>query len=202
MRLSIFTMLALVAAMPAAADDLDAQAVAMFEATYSKDQCFSYDASTSAPTRREVTIDGMSGPETVTTFEFTCITGAYNMISAFLIYDANQGLRPLGFAVPQLDIQYQQTGESTEDSAQASLERMDVSGYKTVMMLANPSVDEKTGEITSYEKWRGVGDASASGHWALTRDGYVLSDYEVDPTYDGAINPVVVLENGQPPATE
>ena len=58
----------------------------------------------------------------------------------------------------------------------------------------NSEYDEATRSITSYAKWRGLGDASSSGTW-MFRDGtFTLVKYEVDASYDEEINPETVLD--------
>lgn len=79
MRIEAPFVIALLTAMPAAADDLDVRAVAMFEAAYGPDQCLRYRNDREAPTRREFVVEDTSRDITVTTYEFACDLGAYNL---------------------------------------------------------------------------------------------------------------------------
>jgi hypothetical protein len=53
--------------------------------------------------------------------------------------------------------------------------------------------------LTSWSKWRGVGDASANGTWAFKNGRFVLVKYDVDASYDGEINPQTVIDYDSPP---
>ncbi|WP_411837382.1 hypothetical protein [Paracoccus sp. ME4] len=193
MRIEAPFVIALLTAMPAAADDLDVRAVAMFEAAYGPDQCLHYRNDRQAPTRREFVVEDTSRDITVTTYEFACDLGAYNLRQAFLIHTEADGLRPVAFASPVPDVHYRQTAENKDDPYVGPVERIDIVGYKTSMTSINPEVDETTGQIVTREVWRGIGDASSSGIWDLTAGGYVLRRYEIDATYNGEVDPVTVL---------
>ena len=58
----------------------------------------------------------------------------------------------------------------------------------------NSGYDEDTKTITSYSKWRGVGDASSAGTWIFRNGEFALVKYEVDASYDGEINPETVID--------
>lgn len=197
MRIQAISLLAILAATPSPADDLDAQAIEMFEAVYGSEQCLHYAQERPAPTRREFQVEGYSEEVTVTTFEFDCALGAYNEVQAFLLHTDLDGLRPASFATPVLDIAYQETEENRDDPSVGPVESLDIVGYRAATILINPSIDDATGQIITEERWRGIGDASSSGVWDLTTDGYVLRSYEVDATYDGEIDRMTVLDLGQ-----
>lgn len=195
MRLILVTGLGLLAALPAAADDLQARAVAMFEAAFSEDQCRNYRPERPAPQRRQVVLeDDISGPQTVTTFEFDCDFGAYNEVKAFLIHTEVDGLRVASFAAPVPDVHYAVTPDTQNDPWAGPVERIDIAGYDSSTVLINPAVDDTTGRIVTWEKWRGIGDAASSGTWDLTAGGYVLRRYEIDASYDGEHDPLTVLD--------
>ncbi|MCO6362299.1 DUF1176 domain-containing protein [Paracoccus sp. 08] len=197
MRIQAIALLAILAATPSLADDLDAQAIHMFEAVYGSEQCPYYAQEKPSPTRREFQVEGYSEAVTVTTVEFDCALGAYNEVQAFLIHTEMDGLRPASFATPVLDIAYVETAENRDDPAVGPVESLDIVGYKAAATLINPSIDDATGQIVTEERWRGLGDANSSGVWDLTADGYVLRSYEVDATYDGEVDRVTVLDLGQ-----
>lgn len=164
-------------AMPASADDLDDRADAMFRAIFDRDACLAYHADPAAPVRRAFTI----GERTITTFEYLCNIGAYNVTNVFLMHSEHAGLRPATFAAPVPDVPETEGGT------------LGLAGYESRLTLINPEVDQK-GRIITREKWRGIGDASSSGVWDLTPDGYVLRRFEIDATFDGKQNPVVVFD--------
>lgn len=121
-------------------------------------------------------------------FRFYCGAGAYNENHVYYLFTEADGLRELQFATPDLDIRY------VDDNEEGKLESVTIIGYKTDDALVNSSYDDATKSITSFAKWRGVGDASSSGTW-IFRDGtFSLVKYDVDASYDGEINPETVLD--------
>ncbi|WP_116084450.1 hypothetical protein [Tropicimonas sp. IMCC34011] len=200
MRLIACTALATLVSFPALADELEEEAVALFEAAYPEDQCWSYYESRPAPQRREFTVEGGAEPETVTTFEFTCVSAAYNVVKAVLVHTQIDGLRVQSFAYPAMDITYE--GGSDVDAPVGPVERIEIVGYGTKSVVTTPVTDEETGQIVAEEKWRGIGDAGTSGTWELTSGGYILTGFEIDATYNGEIDPVTVLKAGEPVTAE
>lgn len=194
MRIGAVSLIALLAGLPAVADELDARAVAMFEGLFGEDQCPHYARERPAPVRRAFQVAEHAREVTVTTFEFDCALGAYNEVQAVLMHTELNGLSPAAFAVPVLDVVYRPTAENRDDPSAGPVERIGILGYGTATTLINPSFDARTGQIVTAERWRGLGDASASGVWDLTPAGYVLRRYEVDATYDGEVDPVTVLD--------
>ena len=192
MRISFLFALTLALPQAAAADDLQARAIALFEALQTEGQCPTYLQDRAAPTRRQFTVQGPEGDQPVTTFEFTCDAGAYNLVQTFLIHTDSDGLRPLSFAMPVARMP--ETSESGGEPLAESGAGIQISGYRTAPTLINASVDDITGRIVTTEKWRGLGDAGASGTWDLTAAGYVLRRYQIDATYDGQVDPVIVLD--------
>lgn len=184
-------LIAITLALPwaAAADDLDARAVALFEALQADDRCPTYAQDRPAPARRQFMVSTPTGDQQVTTFEFTCDAGAYNLVQVFLIHSERDGLRPLSFAVPLTQVDQPSDEGVWEPEAGPG-----ITGYGTTFTLINPTVDETTGRIVTTEKWRGLGDAGTSGTWDLTPEGYVLRSYRIDATYDGQLDPVTVLD--------
>nr|WP_162623828.1 DUF1176 domain-containing protein [Paracoccus saliphilus] len=142
------------------------------------------------------------GEQPVTIFESTCDAGAYNLVQAFLIHTDRDGLRPLSFAVPVVQIPDEHSRDHDQGFPATPGAALAITGYGTTMTLINPSVDEATGQIATMEKWRGLGDAGASGVWDLTATGYVLRRYMIDATYNGRIDPVTVLDLPGPVAAE
>lgn len=174
----------------------------MFEAMTTSDQCMQYYTDRPAPIRREVNVNEPEGPVTVTAFEFACDVGAYNEVRAYLIHTPIGGLRPAAFTTPVFDVHYTETADNKDDPAMGPVDRIEITGYIARPYLINPAFDEATGQITTSEKWRGLGDASSSGTWDLTAEDYALRRYDVDATYDGTHNPVTVLDLRGAPAAE
>ena len=126
-------------------------------------------------------------------FQFFCNGGAYNISQVYLMTDGEGPVEPVSFAVPELDIRYE------NDDLEGAVEEMTQLGMITRVELVNSSYDPDTQAIVSSEKWRGVGDASASGRWIFRYGAFSLVSYEVDATYDGEINPEQIIGYGEAP---
>lgn len=126
-------------------------------------------------------------------FRFACNFGAYNVTHIYLMSTGDEPVEPVYFAVPELDIRYE------NDDMEAGLREMAQIGLITRAELVNSEYDPGTQAITSFEKWRGVGDASSSGRWIFRYGAFSLVEYEVDPTYDGEINPQEILNFNETP---
>ena len=121
-------------------------------------------------------------------FRFFCSVGAYNETHVYYLHEDIEGLRELQFATPELDIRYE------NDDYEGKVESVRTIGYYADGSLVNSAYDEATKSVTSYSKWRGVGDASSSGTWIFRNGEFALIKYEVDASYDGEINPETVLD--------
>ena len=124
---------------------------------------------------------------------FFCSMAAYNESAVYYVSDDVDGVRQLQFASPELDIRYE-NGDS-----EGKVEAVNVTGFKTDDELLNSDYDDKTRTITSYAKWRGVGDASSSGTYLFRNGDFSLVQYDVDASYDGEINPQTVVDYNTPP---
>jgi Protein of unknown function (DUF1176) len=124
----------------------------------------------------------------VTLYQFECTRGAYNLGQVFFVRNGFDELQPLTFAEPDIHVNYE--NEDTEGKVVG----IDVIGFNASNILINSSVDAAKATVTSASKWRGVGDASSSGVWVLRQGRFVLSTYEVDASYDGQINPQMLLD--------
>lgn len=125
-----------------------------------------------------------------TVFMFPCGSGAYNTVEFYYLNIDQQGPERVTFAEPNYDYKY-----ADEDSAK--LVSMKLAGFTSSGSLINSEFDEKANSVSSFSKWRGVGDASSNGIWVFIDGAFVLKDYEIDPTFDGEINPVSVIKDGQ-----
>jgi Protein of unknown function (DUF1176) len=127
---------------------------------------------------------------TVTLFVFECSRFAYNTSQVFFISD-DIGLRPLTFAVPHLELDY-----APEDVDHEHIKSIAVRGFTSTTELINSSVDQQSQTITTFDKWRGAGDASSNGLWKFDKGEFVLLNFDVDASFDGVNNPTSVLVDG------
>jgi hypothetical protein len=122
-------------------------------------------------------------------YEFACSLYAYNASTVYYLANDYGEINKLAFAEPHMDIKY-------ADDEGAKLKSMVVDGFTASDVLINSSFDAASATLSSFSKWRGVGDASSSGTWKFIEGQFVLKDYEVDPTTDGEINPIKVISDG------
>jgi hypothetical protein len=121
-------------------------------------------------------------------FRFFCTVGAYNEYHVHILADDAGEMLPVSFVVPELDIRYE------DERTMEEVRSIDVIGYTSRPELVNSHYDPDTLTMTAHAKWRGPGDASASGKWIYRSGAFTLVRYEVDATYDGEINPVTVID--------
>lgn len=182
---------------PAAGDAALQKAKAIFRASYAGTcQTLAPDASPSdaEPDIYAIKFHYESEQEEreVRLFRFGCGAGAYNSEEIYFAAEDTGEVRQLHFPEPELDIRY--SSESHE-----KLESMTVVGFTETDQIANSEYDEQAQTITSFAKWRGAGDTSASGTYLFRNGRFTLVKYEVDPTEDGEINPQSVLDYDTPP---
>jgi len=133
--------------------------------------------------------DGENDPKrTGHLYGFLCNRGAYNESHVYFFADDRGELRPVGFATPELDIRY----ENNDD--QSKVEAVYVTGFQSAFELTNSEFDAQTMTLTSFAKWRGVGDASSAGTWIFRNGDFALVKYDVDASYDGAVDPETVVD--------
>lgn len=130
-----------------------------------------------------------SDEEEVTLFRVWCMSGAYNENHAYYLYRDFEGLQPLSFAMPKVDVKYED-----EDVLESPIKSTAVVGFVATGILTNSSFDPETLEITHYARWRGIGDASSSGLWKFEDGDWALKHYEMDASYDEEMNPEVVVD--------
>jgi hypothetical protein len=123
-----------------------------------------------------------------TLYQFYCFSGAYNVNYVYYIKDEWDGVEPVSFAVPAFDVKYK------DDDYDSEVESIKVTGFTTLSMLTNAAFDPETGTINNTAHWRGLGDASSGGRWVFDEGQFVLKSYDVDPSYDGEINPRRIVE--------
>ncbi len=136
--------------------------------------------------------EGSDQDNVTTLYVFSCQLYAYNEAWVFYVHDSVEGLRLLSFAEPHVV-----TTHPKGDDEGAKLESIKVEGFTSATTLINADFDKKTQTITSFSKWRGLADASSNGAWRFARGEFVLKDYDVDPTYNGEMDPISILKDGQ-----
>ena len=135
--------------------------------------------------------EGADEDSVITLFVFSCQLYAYNESSVFYGHEGVEGLRLLSFAEPHVV-----TTHPKGDDDGAKLESIKVDGFTSTTLLINADYDEKTKTITSFNKWRGIADASSNGAWGFARGDFILKDYDVDPTFNEEIDPISILKDG------
>ncbi|MER9081796.1 DUF1176 domain-containing protein [Mesorhizobium sp. M0895] len=135
-----------------------------------------------------------SDPERETRlFHFACSAAAYNENSIYYLSDDVLGVRQLQFAEPEMDIRYE------NNDSDGKLLRMTIVGFQTSGWATNSDYDEETRTITTFNKWRGIGDASSSGTYLFRNGDFSLVQYDVDASYDGEENPQMVVDYNTAP---
>lgn len=179
---------------PAFADDLDDRATAVFSAAF-QDACmgaFLEDGRLIEPPQRfAVTSPASYGgdPAPMVLWIFRCNIGAYNVQSVALAHSEMNGIMPLAFAKPDLNIVLEDP-----DDYESAVKEVQIAGWSSSPFLVNPEVDAAQGEIRQIGYWRGIGDASDRAVWRLVDESFRLVRYEVDASYDGEVNPAVLAE--------
>jgi hypothetical protein len=185
---------ALALAAPALADDLDARATAVFSAAFA-DSCFSAfleDGSLITPPERVSLSSPMTYGEAPVPMElwlFRCNIGSYNVQSVVIGYSEAEGVGVLSFARPDLDIVLEDP-----DNLDSAVREVRIVGWSASPVVVNAEIDAATGEMREIGYWRGVGDASSAAVWRLADQSFRLVRYDVDPTYDGAVNPTTLWQ--------
>lgn len=124
-------------------------------------------------------------------YRLFCGSGAYNLQHVYMAWDADSGLRTLSFAQPSLDIRYKPDSDT-------ELDGISVTGYAATQVLVNSGVDTAAQTISGQSCWRGICDASSAGIWVLDQGEFRLDRYLVDPTYDGEVNPISIVDATAP----
>ena len=127
----------------------------------------------------------------VSLFVLDCTLAAYNATQVYYLSETSgKTLKLLSFPEPHMNIKY-------VDEESTKLKSMAVDGFDATHELTNSDFDPKTNSISSFAKWRGIGDASSIGEWFFVDGQFILKNYDVDPTYDGETNPITVIKNGK-----
>lgn len=133
--------------------------------------------------------DASAAPETAQLFRFSCALAAYNETHVFFLKSGNEPLQPLALAEPVLKIDY-------EDQEGAVLKAMAVAGYETQFEAVNSDFDPANNSLSTFSKWRGLGDSSSNAQYVFQDGRFVLWLYDADPTSNGEMDPLRLIENG------
>ncbi|MEI8715989.1 DUF1176 domain-containing protein [Mesorhizobium sp. ISC11] len=126
-------------------------------------------------------------------FHFSCSAAAYNESSVYYMTDETSAVQQLQFAEPKMDIRYE------NNDSNGKLLGMSIVGFQTSGWAVNSDYDEATQTITTFNKWRGVGDASDAGTYLFRNGNFSLVQYDVDASYDGEQNPETVVDYNTAP---
>ncbi|MCA0031699.1 DUF1176 domain-containing protein [Mesorhizobium sp. B263B2A] len=126
-------------------------------------------------------------------FHFSCSAAAYNESSVYYMTDELSAVQQLQFAEPKMDIRYE------NNDSNGKLLGMSIVGFETSGWAVNSDYDPDTHTITTFNKWRGVGDASDAGTYLFRNGNFSLVQYDVDASYDGEENPQTVVDYNTAP---
>ncbi|TPJ10867.1 DUF1176 domain-containing protein [Mesorhizobium sp. B2-7-3] len=124
---------------------------------------------------------------------FSCSAAAYNESSVYYMTDEVDGVRQLQFAEPETDIRYE------NNDSDGKLLSVTVIGFRTTGWAVNSDYDQNAHTITTFNKWRGVGDASDAGTYLFRNGDFSLVQYDVDASYDGEENPQTIVDYNTAP---
>jgi hypothetical protein len=181
---------------PPARDTVREQAQKAFAATYASIcQTLAPGAEPGAadPERYEIGFHYSSDPEDqperkAQLFKFGCGAGAYNTNEVYYFADDTGDVTQLQFATPELDIRYE------NDDTEGKVESIAIIGYQADDQLVNSEYDPATKTLTSFSKWRGIGDASSTATYIFRNGSFTLVKYDVDASYDEKVDPETVLD--------
>jgi len=114
----------------------------------------------------------------VEVYQLFCGSGAYNIRHAFVLKKSDDESPKLAaFATPDLDYSY-----ADEEMSKLKADPK-VRGFRATGLLVNATFDLEKRTITSHAAWRGIGDAWDSGEWVFRNGDFILTRFEIDPTY-------------------
>jgi hypothetical protein len=128
--------------------------------------------------------DDSGDDQKATLYRIFCYAGAYNIASVFAIRPADGDLALIAFAEPTFKVDYVE-GDETYTKLKADPA---ATGFGTTYLLVNADFTPENNTISSYSKWRGIGDAWTQGEWQLRDGQFVLTGFSIDPIYEGNLD--------------
>jgi hypothetical protein len=122
-------------------------------------------------------------------YEFHCQTYAYNYSNAYYLVNEYGEIEPVSFAEPRIEDTY-------GDDESRVLKSWKVDGLRSSVIIINPEFDEASATISNFAKFRGIGDAFSAGSWVFRQGAFILRNYDYDPTFNEAEDPVTVVKDG------
>lgn len=124
-------------------------------------------------------------------FQFLCNRAAYNETHVFITAKPDGSrFALLQFPTPLVDVDYE------NDDFEGAVLGVRIVGLRLKREIVNASFDPETAEISEFSRWRGISDASSASVWRYVDDpetpfdgGYELTEYQLDASYDGEMNP-------------
>lgn len=126
-------------------------------------------------------------------YRFFCNAGAYNEQHVYMLWDGDNGLRPVSFPEPTYE-----TELADPDNPDSAVTAISITGFTARQTITNSSFDPDSGRILSHACFRGICDASSDGAWLLDGPDFRLAHFAVDPSYDGEQNPITLVNYGSP----
>ena len=143
----------------------------------------------------EYTTEWSTDPQSYTMFEVACYGGAYNF--SYIYIEKNQylpeGYRVLSFAQPVVDFEMEQVYSTELEMEVDVIKSWSLTGFSTTDVLVNSFFKENDTVLKTFYKGRGIGDAFEANTYTFKNGAWVITSSEVDPTFDGEINPVQVF---------
>jgi len=184
----------LVAVSPARADAIDDQVIAAYNGL-SEEMCFRQGMV--EPEVYDLTYRGDFEGATDVEFrfyQFYCGSGAYNRFDVFFSWTEYEGVQQIGFPVPTYDTNCRDDRPNNLD-CRAVID-VTVTGMRSINQIVNAVFDPATRTLTENACWRGVCDASNIGVWQFRDGAFVLVSFDIDPTFDGAIDLIRIVDYG------
>ena len=122
--------------------------------------------------------------ERATLYRLFCMLGAYNVVHAYVLKPENGEFSLVSFAQPSFKVDYADGDEMYTELKAPPV----VTGFLTAATQVNSDFDPDTNTLSSFAKWRGLGDAWAAGTWELRDGQFVLTSYEIDPVYEANLD--------------
>jgi len=132
----------------------------------------------------------MKGSKNYTFYRVKCFIGAYTEVYVYVAENSNleSGYEVIEFYAPEVEYVF-----SNED--EQVLSSWELVGFSINGSLSNSDYDEETKTLSSYSAWRGPGDAFSSNTYTFIEGQWILTESNVDPTFDGEITPITVFTN-------